>query len=170
MDAQTLAYVIGKLRFSESLPQDVLSRLAAIATLRGFPAGTVVFREGAQNNQIMIICVGLLALDMHVPGRGDVRIMSLGPGDMVAWSSLLDEGRMTATAVALEDTQVVCIPSRDVHSLCETDPAAGYAIMGAMARSLASRLVATRLQLLDLFGDTTPNVPRESDRSLEERP
>jgi CRP-like cAMP-binding protein len=131
--------------------------------LRGYPADTLLFREGAQNDQLMIIAVGRVALDMQVPGRGEVRIMSLGPGDVVAWSALLGGGRMTTSAVALEDTQVVAIRAVDALALCQSDPAFGYHLMRTLALALANRLVATRLQLLDLFADTAAPVPQGPD-------
>lgn len=163
VDTQSLAHVLGKLRFSEALPEAVLARLGQLASVRGFPSDTVLFREGTRNDQLMIVAVGRVALDMHVPGRGDVRILSLGPGDMVAWSAVLGSGRMSASAVALEDTQVVCIPGADVLSLCQSDPAIGYHLMSMVAHALGNRLVATRLQLLDLFADAAPRVPQGPD-------
>jgi CRP-like cAMP-binding protein len=160
MDARTLAEVLKTLPFSESLPEDVLGRLATVATLRGFPGGTTLFREGATNDQVMIVTVGRVALEMRVPGRGNVRVLSLGPGDMVAWSALVGGGRMTTSAVALEDTQVIAARAADILALCESDPAFGYRIMRQMAAALANRLVATRLQLLDLFAETAvPSGP-----------
>ena len=163
MDTQTLAKVLGKLRFSETLPESILQRVASLAELRGFPTGTRLFREGAQNDQLMVITIGSVALDIQVPGRGEVRIMSLGPGNMVAWSALLGGGRMTTSAVALEDTQVVAIRGADVLALCQSEPEFGYHLMRQVAQALASRLVATRLQLLDLFADTAPVVPQGPD-------
>ncbi len=158
VDTQVLANVLGKLRFSETLPEHVLQQTAGLAAMRGVPAGTVLFREGALNDQWMIIAIGRVALEMRVPGRGDVRIMSLGPGDLVAWSALLGGGRMTTSAIALEDTQVVCMQAASMLALCESDAVIGYHLMREVAYALANRLVATRLQLLDLFAETAPAV------------
>ncbi len=163
MDTPVLIQVLQQLRFSETLPDHVLERVAAAASLRGFPADTILFREGGQNDQLMVVSVGSVALDMNVPGRGEVRIMSLGPGNVVAWSALLGGGRMTASAVALEDTQVVQIPAADLLAICDTDALFGYHLMRRVATALAERLVATRLQLLDLFADTAPIVPQGPD-------
>ncbi|REK10266.1 MAG: Crp/Fnr family transcriptional regulator [Planctomycetota bacterium] len=163
MDSKVLADVLAKLRFSESLPDEVLQRVAAASKLEGYAAGSVLFREGMQNDVLMVVAVGRVALDMHVPGRGEVRILSLGPGDMVAWSALLGGGRMTTSAVALDDTQVVAISAADAQALCETDPTFGYHLMRQVAMALAHRLVATRLQLLDLFADTPPAIPQGPD-------
>jgi CRP-like cAMP-binding protein len=163
VDARAISQVLGKLPFSESLPETILDRLAASAILRCFSANTIVFREGMQNDQLMIVARGRVALDMHVPGRGEVRVVSLGAGDLVAWSALLGGGRMTTSAVALEDTQVVAIPAAAVVSLCQSDPAFGYHLMRQVALALGNRLVATRLQLLDLFADIASVVPQGPD-------
>ncbi len=158
-----LVPVLEKLRFSAALPPGVLNRLAALATLVGYPSGTILFREGTEHEELMIIAIGRVALDMHVPGRGEVRILSLGSGDMVAWSALLGGGRMTTSAVALEDTQVVSIRAADVLALCQSDAEIGYHVMANLAHALANRLVATRLQLLDLFAETAPAAARATD-------
>jgi hypothetical protein len=60
---------------------------------------------------------------------------------------------MTTSAVAQEDTQVIAICAADLLALCESDPVFGYQLMQRVALALANRLVATRLQLLDLFAD-----------------
>ncbi len=135
--------------------------LAAAASLRGFPGGTELFHENSQNNELMIISIGRVALDMYVPGRGNVRILSLGPGDVVAWSALLGGGRMTTSATALEDTQIVAIAADVILSVCESNHTFGYQLMRRVASSLGERLLATRLQLLDLFSESSPATPWE---------
>jgi CRP-like cAMP-binding protein len=159
VDAQAIAQEMGTLPFSESLPEFILDRLAASATVCSFPANTVVFREGMRNDFLMIILAGRIALEMHVPNRENVRILSLGPGDMLAWSALLSGGRMTTSAIALEDTQVIAISAVEAAAMCESDPQFGYHLMRQVALALANRLVATRLQLLDLFADSLPAIP-----------
>ncbi len=163
VDKQTLMPVLQQLRFTEALPEHVLEQLASASVLRGYAAETVLFREGTQNHELMVICVGCVALDMLVPGRGEVRILSLGPGDVVAWSALLGGGRMTTSAVALEDTQVVSISAAALLTICETDATFGYYLMRRVAGALADRLIATRLQLLDLFADSAPLIPQGPD-------
>lgn len=154
MDATATRQCLEQLRFTAELPPAVLDRLAPSAAIEQFPAGAVLFREGALHEALYLLQAGRVALEMRVPGRGSVRILSLGPGDVVGWSALLSEGPMTATAVALEPCTVVAIPGAALRSLCDADHAIGYRLMRHMAQALSRRLVATRLQLLDLFGDT----------------
>ncbi len=159
VEQQTVLQLLASLRFSSTLPRDACARIAGSAVVREFPAGTLLFREGEKNENLLIVSQGRVALDMYVPGRGNIRVLSVGPGDMVAWSALLENGRMTASAVAVEDTQVVALPAADVLVACEIDPSFGFQFMRLVFVALAERLLATRLQLLDLFADTAPQAP-----------
>lgn len=159
MDTKQLAYVLQELRFSADLPQEVLEQLAAESTMQRMSAGAVVFREGGKNDDLYLIRSGRLALEMNVPGRGAVRILTLGPGEMVGWSSLLDQGKMTASAVAVEDTELVVAPAGKLRELSDANRDFGFHLMRQMADALSKRLVATRLQLLDLFADAPAAIP-----------
>jgi CRP-like cAMP-binding protein len=80
---------------------------------------------------------------------------------VLAWSALLGDGEMTATAVTLEDTQVIAVSGRWLQEACEANHDVGYALMQRMCVALSQRLLATRLQLLDLFSNTAPAVAME---------
>ena len=77
--------------------------------------------------------------------------MTLGPGDLLAWSALLGERRMTATAIATSPARLLAASAPDLKALCDADHEFGYELMQGMAQALAKRLTATRLQLLNLY-------------------
>lgn len=153
MDQQQLRRLLEQLTFSVDLPSSVLAEVAAIALLQRFPAGEILFREGAHSEVVYLVASGRVALDMHVPGRGDVRVLSLAAGDIVGWSAIIGDHQMTTRAEVLEDSELIAISGPKLRSLCERNAAIGYPVMRQMAIALSRRLVATRLQLLDLFGD-----------------
>ncbi len=155
-----LKQTLRALGFSSDLPEHVLDELASVSAMVDFPEGSMVFQEGAENHFLYVIQSGKVGLDMYVPGRGRVRILSVGPGEMLAWSALLGEGHMTVTAVALEDTRAVAAAGKKLRELCESNHEAGYQLMSRMAKALSQRLVATRLQLLDLFAEPVCTPPR----------
>ena len=159
MDPTQLKFILEELRFSAHLPNEVLDRLAAESTIRHLPAESLAFREGSPTDNLFLIRSGRLALEMSVPGRGPVRILTLGPGEMAGWSSLLNQGNMTASAVAMEDSEVIVAPAAKLRELCETNHEFGFHLMQRMADALSKRLVATRLQLLDLFAEAPATIP-----------
>ncbi len=141
------------------LPDDHLRKLAALAALEEPQAGAVLFPEGARNDQFYLVLRGRVALDMTVPRRGPVRVLTVGPGEIPAWPALPGSGSMTTSAVITEDAQLVGLPAPALQALCQADHEIGYAVMTRLAQALSHRLVATRLQLLDLFSETQPVPP-----------
>lgn len=145
-----LTELLAKIPFSADLPDEMLRNLCCVSHIRSFQRGDILFEQGTRNTELFLIWSGAVALDMNVPGQGNQRILNLGPGDLVAWSALLDAGLMTTSAVALDDTVVVAIPGDRLRAECEKDPALGYQIMRRVSEQLAARLTATRRQLLAL--------------------
>lgn len=167
MEASQLRFVLQELNFSADLPPEVLDQLAEESTIRTLAAGTIVFREGAENNDLYLVLRGRIALEMNVPGQGAVRILTIGPGDMAGWSSIVDQGKTTAGAVAVDETEVVVAPADRLLQLCDVNREFGFHLMRQMATALSKRLVATRLQLLDLFSDSpSPVANRPADRQI----
>ena len=153
IDKQALRDTLKQLGFVADLPDRVVEELANVSALVDFPAGSMLFHEGTENHFLYIVRSGHVGLDMYVPGRGRVRILSIGPGEMLAWSALLGDGRMTVSATAVDDIQAVAVAAPKLRELCEIDHEVGFQVMSRMAKSLAQRLLATRLQLLDLFAE-----------------
>lgn len=170
METDQLQSLLHELRFTADFPDEVLTSLAEASSFRSVALGEVLFREGSPNDRLYLVCSGRLALEMNVPPRGAVRILTLGPGEMVGWSAVIGEGKMTASAVAIDETELVVAPAETLRELCEVNHDFGYYLMREMAAALARRLVVTRLQLLDLFGDVPASVPmRTVPKSTTER-
>lgn len=146
----------GEVHFLHGLTNVARDRFLAVAGNTTFPPG-VIFREGELHAKMHVVESGLVQLSMHVPGRGSIPILTVGPGDLLAWSAVLgvQEPVMTATAVATETTTTRSISRPEFERLCQSEPEIGLAIWRQIARSLSRRLVATRLQLLDLFAEQT---------------
>jgi CRP-like cAMP-binding protein len=153
MNQVELLEVMRSIQFCANLSAPTARKLADLLSPRLYSAGSVIFDEGSQNPWLYLIADGEVALEMCVPARGCTRILTLGTGDLLAWSSVLGGGRMTAGARALTDAQVLVAPAQAVLDLCSADHAFGFEFFQSVAAALSKRLVATRLQLLDLYGD-----------------
>lgn len=140
--------------FLQRLSSGDLSKIAQIAAVEQFQPSDVLFQEGAACDRAYMVVEGLVALDMCMPRRGCVRILTVGPREIVGVSSLLGDGRMTTRATAVEATTLISLPARKLRELCDSDHDIGYAVMTQLSAALAARLLATRLQLLDVYGET----------------
>jgi CRP/FNR family transcriptional regulator, cyclic AMP receptor protein len=153
--AQILEILRG-LRFLHGVGDEVLSTIASVAELREVPAGTVVFREGQSEAHIYLVVTGGVALEIRLTGRDAKRIQTVGPGELLGWSPVLGQISMTATARVVEATKLIAVDATQLATLCEHNPKFGYEFMKRTALALATRLSATRLQLLDVYGHQLP--------------
>ena len=148
---------LATLQFTAGLPEGVRDALADIADERTFAAGEYLCREGESTPELFLIASGHVGLDMLVPGRGQVRVLTLGPGEILAWSAVVGNHGATATGVATEETRVLVFLDDTLLTLCQTNHDVGYLVMRELAKAISRRLVATRLQSLDLFEEQSPS-------------
>ncbi len=149
------------LAFLSPLTDDEAHKLAAHARSEEYAAGAVLFREGDRLHHFCIAVAGQVAIEILGPDRRLRRIQTVGAGELLGWSPVLGPGEMTATARALTNVRVVAFDARAVVAVCEADPQFGYLFMKRVAAAIASRLNATRLQLIDMFGGEIPAIPAE---------
>ncbi len=152
-DQANLLKLLSATRFAENISHDHLQRLCRASRLLKLPAGVKLFQEGFVEDEVFVISSGHIRLSMNVPGRGDVPFLTTGPGELVGWSGLIGDGRMTATATALEDTVLIAMSGKRLRELCECEKELGYVLLQRVAQVLSQRLLSTRLQLMDLFAE-----------------
>lgn len=116
------------------------------------------FREGDRQDFFYVVLEGRVALDIFIPHRGKVRFYTAEQWDVFGWSSVTPPMRTrTASAVGVMDGTVIGTEAQKLRDLCDRDPALGYRVMMRLANVVASRLMVTRLQLLDMFAEPPVN-------------
>jgi CRP-like cAMP-binding protein len=135
--------------------------MCGIASLKTVEAGEELFREGDKEDYLYIVLEGRVAVEIFVPGRGRQRIYTAEPMEVIGWSSVTPVVRQrTASARAVLPGRMVLLDAPKLRQLCDQDHDLGYVVMRRLANVVASRLLVTRLQLLDMFahpGQETTN-------------
>jgi len=144
--------------FLADLPEQWLERLSYQGKRSVHHGGSRLFREGNPADRFWLIRDGHVALELNVPGRGDVVIERLGPAAVLGWSWMFAPYRWHFTAVATEQILAIELDGRGVRRLCDDDPALGYELTRRFAAVLIDRLQAARMRLVDLYGYPAPQV------------
>lgn len=129
----------------------VREKLLSISEPFQYKAGHDVFHEGDPSLFLYIVKTGHVAVEVHVPSKGRRTIFTASPGDVFGWSALVEPRIETASARAVEDTEVFAIKGGELMDLCREDAQLGFELYRALAEVIMARLIATRLQLLDVF-------------------
>jgi CRP-like cAMP-binding protein len=133
------------------LSPDELARLASAGHDVVYPAGHRLFTEGAVADRCWLIRSGTIVLNTRVPGRDDVVVQTLGPGELLGWSWLVAPHRWRFGALAAEPVTAIEFDAVALTESAAADAGFGRALTLMLFQALLDRLEATRARLLDLY-------------------
>lgn len=149
----TIGELVASHPFMAGLSADDLALVVGCARNTVFQPGDLLCVEGASADTFYLIRRGRVSIDVHAPGRGSIVIETVGPGDVVGWSWLVPPYRWTFDARAQDPVGAIAIDGACLRGKAGTDPALGFALLSRVSTELLARLQATRMRLLDLYGD-----------------
>jgi CRP/FNR family transcriptional regulator, cyclic AMP receptor protein len=142
------------------LDEKHLKIIADMSAIRPFSENKEIFHEGDPSDFLYMVLDGRVALEIHVPNRGTSRILTVEPQEMLGWSSIADVvPRRTLTARGVCDGNLLAIDASRLNEACVRDHDLGFIIMHHVSNVIAGRLMATRMQLLDMFSDPSSEAP-----------
>jgi len=137
--------------FRELTPTQI-AQLAAIIEICNLEPNHDLFLEGEQIDYLYIVLEGKIAIENYIPGRGNVCVFNAEPLDIIGWASLTPVVRQREdSARAILPSTLLEIKGDSLRQLCDQDHELGYFIMRRVANVVASRMLSTRFQLLEII-------------------
>jgi HD-GYP domain-containing protein (c-di-GMP phosphodiesterase class II) len=121
-----------------------LSQIAEIIAEKHYPKGAAIVEEFSEAERFFIIYKGKIEITKRFEGGEEFVLAVQSDGDFFGEMALLDEGRRSATARALEPTIVLEISRNDFETLLYKAPVLAYQIL----KELSSRLRETGALLI----------------------
>jgi CRP-like cAMP-binding protein len=150
MKKDKLMETLGEIHFLDGTSPAHLEQIAAVAQIREYDKSDIVFREGDVADSVYLVVSGRLSLELSPSTTERKQIVSVGPGEMLGWSSLIEQPKFSAAAVVVEPTRLVRIDATRLWEICDEDPRFGYDFMRRAVLALAKRLTTTWRQLSHL--------------------
>lgn len=138
--------------FLKDLKTTYLELLAECAATAQFKKGGHVFRQGENADRLYLIEEGKVGIRLEMPSHDPITIMTLGAGGVAGWSCLFPPSQWQFAGWGMEDTAFITLDATCVLAKCKADYELGYELMRRCSQIMADRLMATRLQLLDVLG------------------
>ncbi len=129
--------------------------LEPLCELRAYAKGDTIFAEGDPSTFIHFLFVGRAKIVKATPER-DLILEILGPGEPVGAVAVFEERPFPASAIALEPSGTVSIPSREFFHLVERRPE----IVRRLFAGLTLRLMALNRRLADMTGSVEYRAAR----------
>src|SRR6476660_4136403 len=99
--------------FLGRLPDVVLDALIGKGQVRSFAKGALVYRRGDPGDSLIVLIKGRIKLTNTSVGGKEVVLHYLGTGDIFGELAALDGKERAADAIALEDSEVFVVYTRD---------------------------------------------------------
>jgi CRP/FNR family cyclic AMP-dependent transcriptional regulator len=138
---------LSKLKFFKLTDDEDRKQLSNILGHLKLDQGQILFEKGDPGDRLFIICEGKVELFIRTVAGEKIVLTVVGEGDMFGEISMVDQGPRTATAVALEKTELIVLTRDDLLLFFRKRPDAAIdmiAAMGSMIRK-ADDLLRTRV-------------------------
>lgn len=141
----------------EHLQENEIKALTALATEERYKVGEYIFREGNPALKLYLLLEGQVEMVMatNADGTRQATVMTIGPGEIFGWSSLVEPYQLTASGRCTRPVRVVAITASGVRALMTMSCSLGYRLMQKACQTASGRLRATRLELLSTVTTAT---------------
>ena len=95
-------------RTVEVLPQPLLEKIAAVATVRTFSKRAIIVTEGDETDSLYVVLSGKARVFVADEKGREVQLNQLGPGEYFG-EVTLDGGPRSASVMAIEDTRCAIV-------------------------------------------------------------
>lgn len=143
-----------------------LERIAKLAGREMFHAGEIIIREGDPDKTLFMIVSGEVEVIKGLGGKNEIRMATLGPLSYFGEMALIDDLVRSASVVAKQETEVLCLHQWNLRREIERSPAIAFELLQMLSR----RLRAIEKRTLNILGDFLPTCAsckkiREEDGS-----
>lgn len=146
-DDGSLYKILKKIPLFSDLTKGEIRKVSNILHDRKYLVDEYVFQMHQPGAAMFIIKKGKVKILFESETEDDIQLAVLGEGDFLGELALLDNSPRSASAKALEKTEMLAIFRADLEKLLMTEPVIGAKIVRQLAVVIGLRLKATNEQL-----------------------
>ena len=120
--------------FADLSPED-LKLVAETAREEWYPQSTVIFNEGDEGDNVLLIVSGELEVFRMMNGTGQV-FARRGPGDFVGETAIIESAPRSAALRTLTDVRVLAIDGETFKGILRERPDVAFAVLRSLSRRL----------------------------------
>jgi len=127
------------LKTFSSLNEDEITQLEKISQIYELNEGDVLFSEGDEDRDIFVVVQGEVAIRKKISG-GEKTLAVLKEGEIFGEMALFEKQPRSATACAVQKTEVLKIEGENFEKFIQENPEKGFLILLKMIKISSSRL------------------------------
>jgi CRP-like cAMP-binding protein len=152
MHTEDLGRILDDHPFFKGIDPELRQLLTGCAANERFEAGSYLFREGGKADKFWLVRHGTVAVEVYASGKAPITVETVGEGDVLGWSWLIEPRQYMFDARALTLVRAVSIDAACLFKKMEANHVLGYDVLRRFMPVMAHRIQAARMQMLDLYG------------------
>jgi CRP/FNR family transcriptional regulator, cyclic AMP receptor protein len=148
---EDLSKILRSHPFLNDLDENYVKQIVGCASNVVFRENDYIFKEGEQATRFYLIRTGKVALEINGREKGRIRVLTLGPGQILGWSWIVLPYRWHFDAQVVENVRAISLDGECLRKKFDEDPKLGYEMMKRFTQILEQRLNVTRIQLIDMY-------------------
>ncbi len=148
--------ILKEIELFEGVDFVVMNEIADICSEESYSKDTILFEKDEQAKCLYILLDGTVYLVIRNGGSITYRLSE--PGDVFGWSSMLENGKYTASGICATDLKAVKIEKDKLIRIFQNRPEIGFKVLQRLAGVISKRLSNAYRDLLSARStDTTPS-------------
>lgn len=140
--------LLRRIPFFRRLSPALRARIAAVARLKAYDRGELIFGEGEPSDAFMVIVSGRVKVFKSTPAGKEIILEIFGGGDPLGAVAVYEGAPFFASALTLEPVEILRIEQPAFFALLEQDPA----LVRGLLSGLTIRLAELTRRLAELTG------------------
>lgn len=129
-----------KVLFLKDLPEEMLTKMAGVATIETMGEEAILFRQGENLDHVYALIDGLVFLNSKSPSNKMLTLDEVTPGRCFGVAAIIAETTSTFTAICAQECRIIKLAGKEILALCDEDQALGLTIMTRMVHLFKSRM------------------------------
>lgn len=135
--------VLKGLSLFATFEDDDLQKVSEICEIRKIATDNVIFAEGAEGSELFIVISGCVKIYTQITENVEKTLITLRDGGLFGELSVISEDYRTASARAMQDSELIVINQSEFEKLLDEHPIVGKKILDVFVRIISERLKNT---------------------------
>ncbi len=145
----------------KGLETHCLHSIEAISEVVTVADGERIFEKGGEAKDLYVVSSGTIKLCLPVTillSEKEIDIDVRRAGDLIGWSALIPPHELTMSAYAVESSELLRIPGKELRALCEQDEHISAVVISRLASVIGRRLVQLERMLAKEIELNAPSI------------
>ena len=153
MTLEQIERILSEHPFFKGLKPQHIAEVAKGSTRINFNPGEFLMREDEPGSCFFLILHGKVAVEVFTPERGPIIVSTLGENEILGYCWIVPPYQCRFDVRAVELTRTVCVQGTRLRQICDEDHQVGYELLKRTSQMMSKLIEATRVQMLDVYGD-----------------